>query len=395
MAKRAAKNNNASGSPPSEGMTTTVQRMNIWKMWGTGARGGTLPFFKRNLPPETRVQQTVETGFRFKPAGWFLIFLLVWLPLAAVVTANNFLWLVFTMIIGIMTASHLLAKKNLANVTLFRRFPEDMYAQTLFAVRYTAKSDFAPWGSFGFTLRESSSLNGDQEVVRFPQVDLDRPTEVTAYYSLDSRGDATIDRAVISSTFPFGLAEYSRKCGDSETVLVFPTLVPVEEEVRSWLGGAGRGVEREDAFGVVPFLFRDYVPGDRYKHIDWKKTARTGTLITKILSDEGAREIAIKLPAAASETAVSRAASLAIHFLRMGRSVSLEGPGLNIEAGRGREFSRYVLTVLARWNGPAQSEARSQGSDAVSVTIDGSSEFRWEKSNEWHELDPGQAQEHQ
>jgi uncharacterized protein (DUF58 family) len=126
----------------------------------------------------------------------------------------------------------------------------------------------------------------------------------------------------------------------------------------------------------VPYLFRDYVPGDRYKHIDWKKTARTGSLVTKILSDEGAREIFIRLPAGASETAVSRAASLAVHFLLMGRTVSIEGPGLDIEPGRGRDFARHVLTVLARWNSAEGSEQHA--SDTVAVSIDRSEEFRWE-----------------
>ncbi len=231
--------------------------------------------------------------------------------------------------------------------------------------------------------------------VRFSQVHQDQPTEVTAYYSLDSRGDKRIEPGVISSTFPFGLAEYFKICGSSETVLVFPRLLPVEDEIPAWLGGAGRGLERPDAFGVVPYLFRDYVPGDQYKHIDWKKTARTGSLITRILSDEGAKEIFIRLPAGASERAISRAASLAMHFLRMGRPVSLEAPGLRIEPGRGREFSRYVLTLLARWNSSSQGAMQSRESEAVAVTIDQSGEFRWEESDEWHELSPELVEERQ
>ncbi len=44
--------------------------------------------------------RNIDTRFRLKPYGWFLLFLLIWLPLAAVVTVNNFLWLMFSMIIG-------------------------------------------------------------------------------------------------------------------------------------------------------------------------------------------------------------------------------------------------------------------------------------------------------
>jgi uncharacterized protein (DUF58 family) len=339
--------------------------------------------------------RNIHTRFRPTPYGWFLLFLLIWLPLAAVVTVNNFLWLVFSMIIGAVVASHVLARKNLASVELFRRFPEAIYAETPFSVLYSAKSGLKPWGSFGFTLRERGALDGAVGGVRFPQVHQDPPTEVTAYYSLSSRGEKHIEPGVISSTFPFGLAEYFRTCGSSESVLVFPRLLPVEDEIPTWLGGAGRGQERPDAFGVVPYLFRDYVPGDRYKHIDWKKTARTGSLITRILSDEGAKEISIRLPAGASERAISRAASLAIHFLRMGRPVSLEGPGLSIEPGKGREFSRYVLTLLARWDSASQEATHARESGAVAVKIDRSGEFRWEESDGWHELSPELVEEHQ
>ncbi len=348
-----------------------------------------------NTQEPTEHPRNTDTRFRPKPYGWFLLFLLIWLPLAAVVTANNFLWLVFSMIIGVVVASHVLAKKNLASIEFFRRFPEEIYAETTFSVRYAAKSTLKPWGSFGFTLRERGAMEGSAEEVHFPQIQQDRFTEVTAYYSLDSRGDKHIEPGVISSTFPFGLAEYFRTCGSSETVLVFPRLLPVEDEIPAWLGGAGRGLERADAFGVVPYLFRDYVPGDRYKHIDWKKTARTGGLITRILSDEGARDIFIRLPAGASERAISRAASLAIHFLRMGRPVSLEGPGLKIGPGKGREFSRHVLTLLARWNSASQEALPPHESDTIAVQIDQSGEFRWEESGEWHELNPELVEERQ
>jgi uncharacterized protein (DUF58 family) len=336
-----------------------------------------------------------DIRFRPKPYGWFLLFLLIWLPLAAVVTVNNFLWIVFTMIIGVVVTSHVLAKKNLASVHFFRRFPDEIYAETLFSVCYAAKSSLKPWGSFGFTLRERGVKEGNAPLTRFPQVQGDEPTEVTAYHILDSRGDKHMGPAVISSTFPFGLAEYSRTCGSSEAVLVFPRLLPVENEIPAWLGGAGRGLERPDAFGVVPYLFRDYVPGDRYKHIDWKKTATTGSLVTMILSDEGAKEICIRLPARASERAISRAASLAVHFLRSGRPVSLEGPGLKIEPGIGKEFSRHLLTLLARWDSSAPGTAQTRGSDAVEVKIDPSGEFRWEESDEWHELNPKRVEGHQ
>ena len=149
-----------------------ARAMTLWGLTGKkfwGRRYWWKEIFSRQASRRKTPSLLVErTPFRFKPSGWFLIFLLIWLPLAAVVTVNNFLWLVFTMIIGVLTVSHVLAKRNLASVVFFRRFPEEIYAQTLFSVRYAAKSSFTPWGSFGFTLRERGNLHADGPRASFP-----------------------------------------------------------------------------------------------------------------------------------------------------------------------------------------------------------------------------------
>ena len=197
---------------------------------------------------------------------------------------------------------------------------------------------------------------------------------------LPKRGDHRIPEGMLKSSFPFGLATYWRRCGGEESVLVFPHIQSVEEDIPINLGGFGRGREKADPFGTVPYLFRDYVPGDPYKQIDWKKTARSGNLVTKVLSEEGAREITLQLPANASERAVSRAASLVVHFGRQGIPVSLRGPGFQIEAGRGKEFSRKLLSILARWpQSPEMASGQDQSSGLV-VEIDDSGDFLWKQS---------------
>jgi uncharacterized protein (DUF58 family) len=320
------------------------------------------------------------------PYGWFLLFLLIWVLLAAMVTVNNFLYIIFTLMVGLVVVSHRLGKRNLSSITLFRRFPDEVFAETVFPLDYSLKSDQRPWGSFGLAFEETHLLRKAGPAVVFAQVPAAESVLMTGYFSIDGRGDRQIGPGTLLSTFPFGLARCSRPCGTTNTVLVFPKIQAVEDELPAWLGGMGRGMERADPFGVVPYLFRDYVPGDRYKHIDWKKSARTGALITRVLSDEGAREITIRLPGGASERAISRAASLVVHFGLSGRPVSLEGPGLKTEAGAGREFTRKLLTLLARWNDKPLPKSESGLDRGISVEIDESGEFRWSQSGERHEL---------
>jgi len=143
------------------------------------------------------------------------------------------------------------------------------------------------------------------------------------------------------------------------------------------LGGLGNGLERTDPLGTVPFQFREYAPGDQYKHIEWKKTASTGSLITKVLSEEGAKEITVRLPADASEEAISKAASLAVHFARKRIPICLEGPGVRVGPGHGGEFTRRILTLLARWEHGAIDIPPAETPRYLVVDVEQSGSLSW------------------
>jgi uncharacterized protein (DUF58 family) len=317
--------------------------------------------------------------------GWMVVFLLFWIPLTAVFTANNFLLIVFIMMIGLVVVSHKLAKRNVESVVVKRRLPDEVHAQTPFSINYRIKTDQKLWGAMTLSFREGPPLQGEGQGVTFSRIPADKTVDAHGYFTLPRRGDCTIPAGTLSSSFPFGLAGYSRKCGDNDSVLVFPQIQPVEEDIPIDLGGFGRGLEKADPFGTVPYLFRDYVPGDPYKRIDWKKTAQSGGLVTKILSEEGAREITLRLPLHASERAISRAASLVVHFAQSGTPVSLQGPGLRIQAGRGKEFSRRLLTILARWPKMLESDATEDYNNGIIVDIDDSGDFLWTQGGDTDE----------
>ncbi|MFH1117341.1 MAG: DUF58 domain-containing protein [Pseudomonadota bacterium] len=330
-----------------------------------------------------------KLSVRPTPYGWGMAFLLFWIPLTAVFTANNFLLIVFIMMIGLVAVSHKLAKRNIESLKVKRRLPSEIYAQTPFSIKYGLTSDHQLWGSVTVLFEESAPLEGTNDGVKFPRVPPAETKTGYGYFVLPDRGDQTVSAGTLSSSFPFGLASYSRKCGDDEPVLVFPRIEPVADDIPLHEGGAGRGREQIDPLGTVPFFFRDYVPGDPYKHIDWKKTAQSGSLVTRILSEEGAREITLRLPADASERAISRAASLVVHFSRTAIPVALEGAGLRIEAGSGGEFSRKLLTILARWPNVPPTGSNSDPSRGVVVEIDDSGGFLWKRSGDGDELQSG------
>ncbi len=343
------------------------------------------PSVYSTIDGESASQPEVSVRVRPTLAGWILIFLFVWIPLTAIGTANNFLLIIFSMIVGLMLISHRLGGRNVKTVRLSRRFPDEIFAGKTFAVRYVIKADRRPWGAITLKFVEGPPLQGTPEGVAFFRVPPGEAVSARGFFSISSRGYKQILPGVLTSAFPFGLASYSRKCGPPESVLVFPRICPVQSDIPPWVGGYGKGLERADPLGTVPYQFREYVPGDPYKYIEWKKTAGTGRLITKVLSDEGTREITIRLPALASERAISRAASLVVHFAESSRPICLQGPGLLLGPGRGKEFALKILTRLARWESSPEDAVLPDHASDIMVQIDEAGEFLWSRPGERNE----------
>jgi len=281
--------------------------------------------------------------------GWFFLFLLIWIPFTAVATANNFLFIVFIMLMGVAIVSHKLAKKNLNSIVIERRVADEIFAQTPFTIKYLITTGRNRWGALSLIFREREPLEMKENGCVFSKV----PPHITVIFNesatISSRGDKIIKPGIVLSAFPFGLATYSKICCNEESVLVFPKIERLSTELPVWLGGSGKKFEKMSPLGTVPYSFREYMTGDPYKHIDWKKSAQAGSLVTKILADEQAKELVISLPENASERAISKAASLIVHFAAMGARVALEGPGWLEGPDSGKEFTKKILTILARW----------------------------------------------
>jgi uncharacterized protein (DUF58 family) len=136
------------------------------------------------------------------------------------------------------------------------------------------------------------------------------------------RGEYVEDSFGLATRFPFSFLTKTRRLPLARSVLVYPAVEPADDllhilptitgELETFVRGRGYDLYR----------IREYMPEDSARHVDWKATARSGSLKVREFSREDERRIRLIFdnppPGALSETAYERgvalAASLAWHF---------------------------------------------------------------------------------
>ena len=161
--------------------------------------------------------------------------------------------------------------------------------------------------------------------------------EATADLELkfDHRGCYREDSFGLATRFPFAFLTKTRHVSLSREILVYPRIEPTDEvfdilplvrgEWESFVRGRGSDLYR----------IREYMPEDSARHVDWKATAKSGSLKVREFAREDERKLCIAfdnpeagmISEAAYEKAVDLTASLAWHFSTQEAEVSFRIPG--------------------------------------------------------------------
>jgi uncharacterized protein (DUF58 family) len=183
----------------------------------------------------------------------------------------------------------------------------------------------------------------------------------------DRRGQIPVGPLRLVRADPFGLARRIREYGDPLTLLVRPRTVPLP------LLPSGRNHHLEGPTsdtapaGTVTFhALREYVVGDDLRHIHWRSSARTGTLMVRQLVDASMPQTTIVVDTGAGaygepddfELAVDVAASVAAGAARMNFPVRvLTGDGPLVETRGGAQDVDAILDRLARLSATEETHA--------------------------------------
>ena len=151
----------------------------------------------------------------------------------------------------------------------------------------------------------------------------------------DRRGRYCESSFGVATRFPFAFLTRTRHVPLQREIIVYPPIEPPDElfEILPLVRGEWESFVR--GRGSDLYRIREYLPEDSARHVDWKATAKSGSLKVREFSREDERKLCIVFdnpPAglisdAAYERAVNLAASLAWHFSSQDSEVSFCIPG--------------------------------------------------------------------
>jgi uncharacterized protein (DUF58 family) len=364
----------------------------------------TVPYLARRVVV-SRVREAMD--YDVTRAGMIYILISVAIGIAALNTGNNLLYIVVAALLSAILVSGIASALVLRNLTLDVHLPEHVFAGRpmlarlllknasrwlpSFSVRVVpakrkAKSKYR-WGweatTFGWPpnrapqeqwlrlpdrrlrrVREEAEkpIFAVEESVYFPFVAAGEELRADLEISFPARGRYAEKDFGVATRFPFAFLMKTRRINLAREVIVYPAVKPTEEflEVLPMVTGEFETFVRGRGYDL--YLIRDYMPDDSARHVDWKATARTGTLKVREFSREDERKLRIVfdnpapgiLPAAAYERAVCLAASLGWHFYHEDVEVSFTAPGLEPTEDV-FAFLRYLALVEAREATPALS----------------------------------------
>jgi uncharacterized protein (DUF58 family) len=206
--------------------------------------------------------------------------------------------------------------------------------------------------------------------------------EATADLELkfDHRGRYCEDGFGLATRFPFAFFTKTKHVSLQREVLVYPRIEPTDEvfEILPLVRGEWESFVR--GRGSDLYRIREYMPEDSARHVDWKSTAKSGSLKVREFAREDERKLCITfdnpeaglISEAAYERAVELSASLAWHFSTQDAEVSFLIPG----QPRTRDLHEFLAWLaVVQPGGGKQSAAEGQAHPLHELGQGGSDEY--------------------
>jgi len=278
---------------------------------------------------------------------------------AAVNTGNNLTYLIFSALCGAVITSWTLSWMSMRSLEVKLRLPNEAYAGEETRIDFLVSKGRAllPARSLAFSLRPAPSAEGTHQpyALRIAQGESRR---ISGLYRFHERGKYRIAGVDVRCGHPFGIISLSRRFRLEHEMLIYPRIMPIEEMFERRKEGLALRDAQLRGHGGGLLNVRPFVPGDDYRRLHWKASAKLERMMLKEFAHEEGQAIWLHFnpmrrsaPAAGDgeifELAVSVAASVAYHGRRLGLRILLSAPGLRLAPGRQGDYVRFFLDYLS------------------------------------------------
>lgn len=270
----------------------------------------------------SREASQLNLPFEFTLGGAIMLGLIVIVGFSAWNTGNNLLFLVLSFLAAAMMVGFVAGAISLKKLDVKMRFPETIFAGEATPIFVSLHNRKRLFPSFSVVAevrgkeREESIAAADlrrllpralaERLARAPLIrrTLDHFVRVPARETAENRsshvfpnrGRFLIKDFEISTKFPFAFFRHRRRLPARETeLIVFPKIELLETDIEDSPIDAGRLAANRRGSGQDLLALRDYQPNDDQRRVDWKATARSGSLTVREFAAEDDRKITVML----------------------------------------------------------------------------------------------------
>ena len=292
--------------------------------------------------------------------------MLLFMAAAAATTEANLLYGVGGLMVGVLIVSYLICRMVTNHLRITRELPEHAIVGQATTIIYHFHNDKKFWPSLSVSVAELDGVDG---FTRQPQSYLlHAAARATATVPVEvipkRRGLQTLGQHQFCTSFPFGFIKRAVMRRQHDTILVIPAVAPVDPRLLALcLPAEKTGPTMRPRRGGVDEFYgvKEHRPGDNPRWIYWRRSARTGVLVSKEMTQVAPRALLLLVDTymtsrtrtehARIEKVIAMAASLASAALEQGLSVGLHiwMNGWNgLAPTRGKRQRRELMSMLAR-----------------------------------------------
>lgn len=238
-----------------------------------------------------RLRDAYQGGMRqqITMGGFAFTAVLVLVGLAAFISANNLIFLIFAALMATFLISGLVSRLGLAGLELNLQLPEHIAARRKVTGRLRIRNSKLWMPSF------SLHLSGFTSDIYAPLIPAGATLDEAVELEFARRGLYKENTFAFTSRFPFGFTVRRAQVKLQQEILVYPCLEPQPGFEMLLTDIAGEIESRVRGRGSDFYRIRPYEAHESSRHVDWKATAHTGNLQVREFAREQDRAATIFL----------------------------------------------------------------------------------------------------